>query len=119
MKERILTLAMAAAGAGEAEQALLEPLCAAAEDYWRGRLREDTAPEDCGEAFLCASALTAAAGLAAGGGGIASFSAGDISVRLQDGGGRAELAEGLLRAAERLMEPYVQTADLWVQGVEG
>ena len=119
MRERILELALAAAGGGEAERTLLEPLCAAAEDYWRGRLREDTAAENCGEAFLCASAFTAAAGLAAGGGGVASFSAGDISVKLQDGGDRAEYAESLLRAAERLMEPYVRTADLWAQGVEG
>lgn len=119
MRERILTLAMAAGG-GESERALLEPLCAAAEDFWRGRLREGVAPEDCGEALICAAAFTAAANLAAGsGGGVASFSAGDVSVKLQDGTGRTETAKSLLQAAERLMEPFVQAAGLWAQGVRG
>jgi len=119
MKERVLELAAAAAGAGETERVLLEPLCAAAESAWRARLREGVTAEDCGEALVCAAAFTAAADLAAGGGGVASFSAGDISVRVQDGGARLKAAESLRRSAERLMEPYIQTADLWAMGVEG
>ena len=85
MSERILELALAATGGGETDRTLLEPLCAAAEEAWRRRLREDVTEEDCGEALLCAAAFTAAADLAAGEGGAASFSAGDISVKL-DGG---------------------------------
>lgn len=121
MKERILELAMTAAEAGEAERTLLEPLCAAAEAMWLGRLREDVTAADCGEALLCAAAFTAAADLTAGGGGggIASFSAGDVSVKTRDGGERLRTAENLRRAAERLMEPYVRAADLWATGVEG
>lgn len=119
MNGRILELALAAAGGGEAEQPLLEPLCAAAEAAWLGRLREGVSPEDCGEALACAAAFTAAADLAEGGGGVASFSAGDISVNLGGGGDRARRAQGLRQAAERLMEPFVRAAGLWAQGVEG
>ena len=47
---------------------------------------------------------------------MASFSAGDLSVGLREGGGAAE---NLRRAAEGLMEPYVRAAGLWVKGAEG
>ena len=119
MRERILELALAAAGGGEAEKTLLEPLCQAAERAWLGRLREGLAPEDCGEAFPCAAAFTAAAALAAGEGGGASFSAGDVSVTPPGGGESLRRAENLRQAAERLMEPFVRAAGLWAQGVEG
>ena len=100
MGERILELALALGG-GE-DRALLPPLCAAAERAWLARLREGVTAEDCGEALPCAAAFTAAADLAAGGDGVASFSAGDISVRLEGGGERAGRAESLRQAAERL-----------------
>ena len=117
MGERILELALALGG-GE-DRALLPPLCAAAERAWLARLREGVTAEDCGEALPCAAAFTAAADLAAGGDGVASFSAGDISVRLEGGGERAGRAESLRQAAERLMEPFVRAEGLWAQGVEG
>ena len=60
MGERILKLALAAAGEG-ADRTLLEPLCAAAERAWLARLREGVTAEDCGEALPCAAAFTAAA----------------------------------------------------------
>ena len=118
MRERIFELALAAAGEG-AERALLEPLCAAAEGAWLRRLREGVTAEDCGEALPCAAAFTAAADLAAGDGGPASFSAGDISVSLGGSGDRARRAGRLRQAAERLMEPFVQAEGLWARGVEG
>ena len=118
MSERILELALAAAGGG-AERTLLDPLCAAAERAWLARLREGVTAEDCGEALPCAAAFTAAADLAAGDGGPASFSAGDISVSLGGSGDRARRADSLRQAAERLMEPFVRAAGLWAQGVEG
>ena len=118
MRERILALALAASGGGEAERTLLKPLCAAAEARWLGRLREGVTAADCGEALPCAAALTAAADMAAMEG-PASFSAGDISVRLGGGGDRAKTAAGLRQAAQRLMEPFVRAEDLWAQGVEG
>ena len=118
MRTQILELALAAAGEG-ADETLLAPLCAAAEQAWLARLREGVAPEDCGQALPCAAAFTAAAGLAAGGGNAASFSAGDISVSLGSGQDRARRAESLRQAAEGLMEPFVRAAGLWAQGVEG
>lgn len=119
MRERILQLALTAAGGGETERALLEPLCAAAEAAWAARLRDGAQPEECGEAFLCAAAFTAAADLAEGSQSVSSFSAGDISVNLGSGAERAGRAEALRQAAERLMEPFVQAKGLWAQGVEG
>lgn len=114
-----MELALAAAGGGGEDRTLLEPLCAAAEAAWLGRLREGVTAEDCGEALPCAAAFTAAADLAAGEGGAASFSAGDVSVKLDSGADRAGRAEGLRQAAERLMEPFVLAAGLWARGVEG
>ena len=119
MRERILELALAAAGGGEAERVLLEPLCAAAELAWQGRLRRGVSLGDCGEALACAAAVTAAADLAAGEGGSVSFSAGDISVKAPGDQERAAAAAELRRAAERLMEPYVRATDLWAKGVRG
>lgn len=119
MKERILELALAAAGGGEADKTLLEPLCAAAEGAWLARLRAGVTAEDCGEALPCAAAFTAAADLAAGGDHVASFSAGDISVRLEGDGQRADRANSLRQAAERLMEPFARAEGLWARGVEG
>ena len=119
MRERILELALAAAGGGEAERVLLEPLCAAAELAWQGRLRRGVSLGDCGEALACAAAFTAAADLAAGEGGSVSFSAGDISVKAPGGQERAAAAAELRRAAERLMWPYVRATDLWAKGVRG
>ena len=119
MRGRILELALAAAGGGEAERTLLEPLCAAAEAAWTARLRTGVSPGDCGDAFLGAAAFSAAADLAAGGGGAASFSAGDLSVSLEKGGDRVRRAEELRQGAARLMEPFVRAEGLWAQGVEG
>lgn len=118
MRERILKLALELTGGGEGDRMLLAALCAVAEDAWLARLREGVTEEDCGEALPCAAAFTAAADLAAGEGGAASFSAGDISVKL-DGGLRARRAESLRQAAERLMEPFVRAEGLWARGVEG
>ena len=119
MREEILTLARIVSGAGETEEALLESLCQAARLRWEGRLRQGLTPEDCGRAFACAAAFTAAADLAAAEGGAASFSAGDISVSLGGVQDRARRAESLRQAAEGLMEPFVRAAGLWAQGVEG
>ena len=64
-QETALTLARELSGAGEAEEALLELLCQAAEQQWEKRLRPGMTTEDCGKAFPCAVAFTAAADLAA------------------------------------------------------
>ena len=59
-QETVLTLARELSGAGEAEEALLELLCQAAEQQWEKRLRPGLTAEDCGKAFPCAVAFTAA-----------------------------------------------------------
>ena len=120
LQETILTLATAAAGAGEQDETLLETLCRAAETYWRGRLRTGVTAEDCGEAFPCAAAFTAAADLAAGqGGGIESFTAGSVSVKGGGGESAARRAESLRRSAEERMAPFAEPGDFAFQGVRG
>lgn len=76
MQEKILTLAKTLSGAGEDEAELLTPLCAASEKEWTMRLRDGMTAEKCQETFLCAAALSAAAGLIAGRGGAVRFTAG-------------------------------------------
>ena len=76
--------------------------------------------EDCGPAFVCAAAYTAAAGLTAGrGGGVVSFTAGDLSVKGPGGGERLASAQALRQAAEELMAPYVLPGDICLKGVQG
>ncbi len=120
MHETILELARTVSGAGEAEAAVLDALCRAAEAAWQRRLPEGTAPEDCGTAFSCAAAFTAAADLAAGrSGAVASFKAGDVSVEGRSGADGAALAEALRRTAEHLMAPYAVEADFAFRRVRG
>lgn len=114
MHEKILELAQTVSGAGEAEQALLAALCRAAELAWTARLRAGVTAEDCGGAFACAAAFTAAADLAAGScGGVESFTAGEVSVKTRDA------AAELRRTAERLMAPYAEAEDFSFKGVRG
>lgn len=116
MEERIVELARTVSGAGEAEQALLAALCEAAEAVWTARLRSGVTAEDCGAAFSCAAAFTAAADFAVGdSGGIAAFTAGEISVKA-DSGAKAAL---LRQTAERLMAPYAEPEDFSFRGVRG
>lgn len=117
MRERIQALAQALAG--PANETLAETLSGAAEALWRGRLKEDVTEADCGEALLCAAAFTVAADLLAGGGGIAAFTAGDLSVKGPSGGERLASAQALREAAERLMAPYALPGDICLKGVGG
>lgn len=120
LQETVLTLARAVSGAGEQDEVLLETLCRAAEAYWRGRLRQGVTAEDCGEAFPCAAAFTAAADLAAGqDGGIESFTAGSVSVKGAGGENAARRAESLRRSAEERMAPFAEPGDFAFQGVRG
>ncbi|WP_295743518.1 hypothetical protein [uncultured Oscillibacter sp.] len=121
MSGEILTLARIVSGAGEAEAALLSPLCQAARQRWEVRLRPGLTPEDCGAAFSCAAAFTAAADLAAGrsGGSVSAFTAGDISVKGRGAAEAAALAQGLRRTAEELMAPYAEAEDFCFKGVRG
>jgi hypothetical protein len=116
MQEKILTLAKALSGAGEDEAETLTLLCAASEQEWTMRLRDGVTAEKCQEAFLCAAALSAAAGLIAGRGGAVQFTAGDVSVTEAENG---QTAQTLRDEAERLMAPYVTAANFCFRGVRG
>lgn len=118
MKERIQILARAIAGE-QADETLLGTLCALAAEWWRLRLRQGVTAEDCGDAFCCAAAYTAAADLAVGCGvqDVESFTAGQVSVRLRETSAGTGLA--LRQAAERLMAPYVEAGDISLRGVRG
>lgn len=63
MLEHIMSLASAIVQPSEAEKPLLAALCTAAQARLAGRLRAGLSPEDCADAFPCAAALLAAAGL--------------------------------------------------------
>ena len=121
LQETVLTLARELSGAGEAEEALLELLCQAAEQRWNKRLRPGVTAEDCGEAFPCAVAFPAAADLAAarGGDGVSGFTAGSVSVRIRSAAESCALAESLRRTAERLMAPFAAPEDFCFRGVRG
>ncbi len=121
LQETVLTLARELSGAGEAEEALLELLCQAAEQRWNKRLRPGVTAEDCGKAFPCAAAFTAAADLAAarGGDGVSGFTAGSVSVRIRSAAESCALAESLRRTAERLMAPFAAPEDFCFRGVRG
>ena len=120
LQETIVMLARAVSGAEEGEEALLEALCRAAETYWRGRLRRGVRAEDCGEAFPCAAAFTAAAYLTAGqAGGVESFTAGCVTVKRAGGESAGRQAERLRRSAEALMAPFTEPGDFAFRGVSG
>ena len=122
MDTDILTLAGMVSGAGEAEQGLLEALCSAARQRWELRLRQGVGAEDCGTAFICAVAFTAAADLMSGarcGGEVSSFTAGEISVKAASSAERSCNAEALRKTAERLMAPYAESDDFSFKGVWG
>lgn len=119
--EMVVKLAETVTGASAEENSLLEPLCAASEEMWEKRLRKGLAPADCGSAFACAAAFSAAASLAAGngGGGTASFTAGDVSVKSAAASDAAAFAAAMYEQAERLMAPYVEQDNFAFYGVKG
>ena len=120
-QETILTLAKALSGAGEDEEPLLGSLCLAAEARWKGRLRPGVTVEDCGEAFPCAAAFTAAADLATARdcGGVSGFTAGSVSVQARSPAETGTQAAELRRTAWRLMAPFAVPGDFAFQGVRG
>ena len=78
-------------------------LCQAAETELAGRLRPGLTPEDCESAWL-----------QAGEAGVASFTAGNLTIH-RTGQGAAELTA----QAERLMAPYLVDGGFSFQGVAG
>lgn len=120
MEERVLVLALALTGAGTEDEQLLEALCGAALAGWSGRLRQAELDQRGEEALVRAAAFSAAADYLAGlGGGVASFTAGDVSVKGLGGGERALAAAALRRTAEQIMSGYARPGDIWLRGVRG
>ena len=116
MTEEIAALCRAM-GAKEVQEELLLPLIQAVRDRLAGALKEGTAPEDCGPAFLLAAAMTVMDWLEdLEGGQIASFTAGDLTVRRErrDQGGRS-----LSEQAEELLSPWLRDMGFVFYGVEG
>ena len=118
MFEQVSLLAAAIAAPSAAEQPLLAALCTAAVEEISGKLRPGLSAEDCGDAFLCAAAMTAAAGLIScrGGGDVEQFSAGDVSLRTGSGGNAAAV---MRRQAAGMMEPYWTDDRFAFAGVRG
>jgi hypothetical protein len=117
--EQVMKLAQAMAG--EAAEDTLEALCHGAEALWEQRLKQGVTAADCGWAFVCAAALSAAAALSGGRGaaGVSSFTAGDVTVRSAGGADTAAAAAAMADQAERLMAPYVDRDDFAFCGVKG
>ena len=99
---------MAGSVVDSADEALLEQLCEAAIDMWKGRLTNGTTVEDCMTAFTCAAAFTAAADycVARQCSPQVDFTAGEISVKGKAAGEITAVADKLRLAAERMMAPY-------------
>ena len=117
MTEEIYAIAAAMAQPDEGEAELLEMLCAASAQQLTAALGEGRSPEDCREAFLCAAAALAAAGLLSSRGGQAEdFTVGEVTVRASSGGGKAQQ---LRQLAADLMAPYSGTDGFAFLGVEG
>ena len=93
----------------------------AAEKLWMDALKGGILPEDCGEAFLCAAAFTAVADfmLSRNGENVASFTAGEISVKRKASAEETAQAEALRKTAARLMAPYGTAMDFAFKGVLG
>lgn len=119
--EKVFRLASVIAQAGEEEIPLLEALCTAAEAQTAQRLREGCTAGDCGDAFCCAAAMLAAAGMLTcrGGGDVEQMQAGDVSLRLGTGGGACEAAAVLRRQSALLMAPYWEDDGFAFAGVRG
>lgn len=105
MEEKILAVAKIVTGAPEEEWTYLESLCTAETEHLRSRMKEALC-EQTQDAFICAAGWLAAANYycGKGGNGVASWSAGEVSVKEKDAAAWNAVAENLRRAAEQLMK---------------
>lgn len=122
MSEEIIALCRAMGASGDREELLL-PLARAVECQLTGRLKEGTAPEDCGPAFPLAAAMLVMdrlSGMTGGGsaGEVTSFTAGDLSIK-QSASGSGRTAKSLSAQAEGLLAPWLADTGFVFQGVEG
>ena len=118
MTEEIMALCRTM-GAEEDQEELLLPLVQAVSDQLAARLRGGAAPEGCGPAFSLAAMMVMdkLAGMTGErGGGVTSFTAGDLTIR-RDGGSGTE--KSLSQQAEELLAPWLGDAGFCFQGVDG
>ena len=119
MHEKIYEMAAQALSPTEAEQSLLDTLCAAAELELSAHLRDGITADDCGSIFILAAALTAAAEmmLLRSVNGVEQFTAGEVSIRAgkSDGGNAAALR----RQAAALLSPFCEDGSFAFMGVPG
>ena len=101
-------------GAGEDSEALLRPLALAAYEQLKAGLRPGLTPEDCGEVFPLACAMTVMGTLQeiTGEERVTSFTAGEVTIRTE---GACQTA----RAARRLLSPWMGDEGFCVRGVRG
>lgn len=104
-------------GASEDQEELLRPLIEAVKVRLEGQLKVGVSPVDCGSAFPLAVAMMAMDGLegAIGGDRVASFTAGEVTVRKQSAGQGRSLSD----QARRLLAPWLVETGFAFQGVTG
>lgn len=108
-----------AMGAAQDQEELLLPLVRAVQEQLAARLKEGTFPEDCGPAFPLAAAMTAMDRLSGmtGGGAVASFTAGELTIRKETGSGGSD--RSLSQEAEGLLAPWLRDNGFVFRGVDG
>jgi len=113
--EDIVSTAAVFAGNIDAQQrSVLERLCAGADEAMLGRLRDNLTVEDCYDSFVCACAWLALSqlGSAQDAAGVASFTAGSLSVQHAAGASNC-----LAMQAEVMMAPYLKDGGFHFRGV--
>jgi len=105
MHDAILRLASAFVQPSDDELPLLDALCCAAAAQWQRQLAPPLSPNDCGDAFPCAAAMSAAAAFLPAHASSGSFSIGDLS--LQPGADAPKASQLLLSHANALMAPFI------------
>ena len=109
--EETLRYAAVICGKDTADETLTA-LAQAAESCLALRLREGVTAEDCGKAFpLAAAAMAAEAYLAAQAGGVSAFTAGSLSLSLE------ESRDGFTRSALNLLGPWLRDGGFAFRGV--
>lgn len=118
MFDEIFAFAKAVGQVESGEEEILSRLCRNAEEELKAKLKQGIDPEACRDAFVIAAAWMALADLCIGcQDGMASWSAGDVSVkRGMDVGVQAAVYRG---QAKRLMAPYCMDDEFIFVGVEG
>ncbi len=108
---------------GADREELMLPLAQAVEKQLAARLKEGTAPEDCGPAFPLAAAMTVMdrlSGMTGGGstGEVTSFTAGDLSIK-KTTSSSGQTSKSLSAQAENLLSPWLGDTGFVFQGVDG